>query len=81
MCEPLQLHMLLYTAVKKPRIQDLLGKSWLSQNTFASGTNAEWRLSGDSGESFGRPSKIPVRAMESCTRSFGGGVLKALVVT
>ena len=37
-------------------------------NIFTSGANAEWRLeslSGDSGESCGRPSKIPLRAMDS----------------
>ena len=34
----------LYTAVKKPRIENLLHKWWLAQDTFASGANTEWRL-------------------------------------
>ena len=59
-----------YTAVKKPSFEDILGKYWhnCSKHIY------KWckcrvetveSLSGDSGESCGRPSKIPLRAMDN----------------
>ena len=61
----------LYTAVKKSRFEDILGKYWLAQNTFAQVVQMPSEDRGvrvetlETLESCGRPSEIPVRAVDS----------------